>query len=268
MIIIPRDIAWTTFTSTEEDPDCKYLGGMAICADVPEATPKEILEANPLWLIYGWNGNSYNYVITKNPGLSIGQTCYDGEKVIAAESAQDAIDFANEFQGGEADWIGDVAQKLMDFGQDGLVELGQISSLKLDQHEAARRFLRGRVRYATRRVLIAEDDQEVQVALKRVLIDQGYEEANITLSWNGKQALQNFRRRGPYDLILSDYQMPFMDGLAFIREVVIYPEKKQPKHIAMISGSNEAKDSLPAKVKFFSKSNFQEISKYLSTLEY
>jgi hypothetical protein len=144
-ILIPSSKNWTTFTSTEQEPDCGYLGGMAVCAEVALETPEQVGVSNPIWMVYGWNGAVYNYDIARVEGVSIYQTCYDAEKVENAVSAQQAIDDANEYQGGEADWISDTAQ-LITSSLSGIVESGIIKGVTLDDHEAAQKFLIERVK--------------------------------------------------------------------------------------------------------------------------
>lgn len=155
-ILIPSSKNWSTFTSTEQEPDCGYLGGMAVCAEVDLETPEQVGISNPIWMVYGWNGAVYNYEIVRLEGVSIYQTCYDAEKVENAVSAQQAIDDANEYQGGEADWISNTVQKSpvgsFDFltGRpsclSGIVESGIIKGVNLDDHEAAQKFLIERVK--------------------------------------------------------------------------------------------------------------------------
>ena len=145
MILIPQTSFWTTFTSENEGSDCEYLGGMAVCALVSESpTSEEVANSNPLWLVYGWNGSEYNYAIVRNIGVDIYQTCYDCDRVRDAKDAQTAVDAANEYQGGEADWIGDIASGEMTT-LSGVLEHGVIPHVALDGHKAAQNFLRARI---------------------------------------------------------------------------------------------------------------------------
>ncbi|KAA5603352.1 response regulator [Blastochloris sulfoviridis] len=62
------------------------------------------------------------------------------------------------------------------------------------------------------RILIAEDDSEVRALVVRALAAQGHE---ITAAEDGGAALDILsREEGCFDLLLSDIQMPVMDGIA------------------------------------------------------
>ena len=62
------------------------------------------------------------------------------------------------------------------------------------------------------RILIAEDDSEVRALVVRALAAQGHD---ITAAEDGGAALDILSREdGGFDLLLSDIQMPVMDGIA------------------------------------------------------
>jgi len=62
----------------------------------------------------------------------------------------------------------------------------------------------------SRRVLLAEDDPVAQVGLRTLLEKQGYV---TVLAHNGREALARYHAE-LFDLVLTDVQMPEMDGLA------------------------------------------------------
>jgi DNA-binding response OmpR family regulator len=69
------------------------------------------------------------------------------------------------------------------------------------------------------RVLVVEDDAEARQALTMVLERDGY---NVFTSGDGMEALGEMMKRH-YDVILTDYQMPRLNGLeilAFSREFI------------------------------------------------
>ncbi len=61
-------------------------------------------------------------------------------------------------------------------------------------------------------ILIVEDLLTTRLFLRRTLRKLGY--TNVVLSEDGEVALQELERK-PFDLIISDWHMPKMDGLDF-----------------------------------------------------
>ena len=53
---------------------------------------------------------------------------------------------------------------------------------------------------------------------KRCLLKLGVAEADITEAEDGQQALQHFQSKA-FDVVLSDWNMPNMDGLTFLQKV-------------------------------------------------
>ena len=76
-----------------------------------------------------------------------------------------------------------------------------------------------------RKVLVVEDDVDIQEALAQILENEGYQ---VTSADNGLNAMTHLRSSGPPCLILLDLMMPIMDGWQFRSE-----QKKDPK-LAMI----------------------------------
>jgi DNA-binding response OmpR family regulator len=63
------------------------------------------------------------------------------------------------------------------------------------------------------KVLLVEDDELVRNLLARLLIDSGFD---VVEADNGASALQAARRRdGALSLVVTDINMPLMDGLEF-----------------------------------------------------
>jgi CheY-like chemotaxis protein len=65
------------------------------------------------------------------------------------------------------------------------------------------------------KLLIVEDDEGARAALGDILDLEGYD---VTLSANGKEALECLRSAPLPDLIILDLQMPVMNGWQFRRE--------------------------------------------------
>jgi CheY-like chemotaxis protein len=66
-----------------------------------------------------------------------------------------------------------------------------------------------------KRILIADDEKAVRISLAEALKPYGY---NIDVVENGIEAISHMNRRA-YDLIITDYMMPKMDGLELIRRI-------------------------------------------------
>ena len=64
-------------------------------------------------------------------------------------------------------------------------------------------------------ILIAEDEAALREALASLLTDEGYD---VMEAADGRAAYQQILDR-PFDVILSDFRMPNMDGLEFLQHV-------------------------------------------------
>jgi Nif-specific regulatory protein len=65
------------------------------------------------------------------------------------------------------------------------------------------------------RILIADDEQVQREMLEGFLSKQGY---GVGTAADAPQALEKFKR-GAFDLVLTDYRMPGMDGIQLLREL-------------------------------------------------
>ena len=66
-----------------------------------------------------------------------------------------------------------------------------------------------------KRLLIVDDERAVRLLLAEILSLEGYA---VDLAEHGKHALQMLRRNS-YDLIITDVNMPEMDGISFYRAI-------------------------------------------------
>ena len=66
------------------------------------------------------------------------------------------------------------------------------------------------------RVLIVDDSRVMRQIMMRTLRQAGYSGHEILEAADGREALEQVRDQAP-DLILSDWNMPVMDGLEFLQ---------------------------------------------------
>ena len=90
-----------------------------------------------------------------------------------------------------------------------------------------------------KRILVVDDEENARVALSKILTHDGYE---VSSAGNGLEAL-NFLRSNDVELIITDLNMPEMNGLMFLRELNrSYPTSK----VIMITAYGEVESYLEA----------------------
>ncbi len=70
--------------------------------------------------------------------------------------------------------------------------------------------------------LVVDDSSTMRLMISRVLAQAGF---SVTQASNGKEALEKLDG-APVDLMITDLNMPVMDGLELIREVRANPKYK------------------------------------------
>lgn len=70
------------------------------------------------------------------------------------------------------------------------------------------------------RILVVEDESGILAALTLLLDMEGY---RVTEATNGRQALECLRAGAP-DLVITDYMMPYMNGVELMRQIRQDPE--------------------------------------------
>ncbi len=88
------------------------------------------------------------------------------------------------------------------------------------------------------RILIMEDDAQIQLMLKGALEDEGYE---VRVTSNGKEGKQCWQKE-PFDLVITDLFMPEKEGFETIRE--LRRESPNTKIIAISGGIRDYVDIL------------------------
>ena len=66
------------------------------------------------------------------------------------------------------------------------------------------------------KILCVDDEKNVLHALERFFIDDDYE---IMIANSGDEGLQILAEQGPFQIVISDYRMPVMNGVEFLKEV-------------------------------------------------
>ena len=92
-----------------------------------------------------------------------------------------------------------------------------------------------------KRILIVDDDTEI-LDMLNLTLEIWCPECRIVLANNGLEALLQFQLRDgvqPFDIVLTDYKMPFMNGLELAEEI----RQKWPNtHIILMSGKQFDED--------------------------
>ena len=94
--------------------------------------------------------------------------------------------------------------------------------------------------YKTKRVVVIDDAPVVREVIIRNLKKIGFEEDNIFEAEDGLGGV-NLLRSEKIDLIISDWNMPKMDGLELLRTIKDYPELEAIPFIMITSESEKEK---------------------------
>ncbi len=66
------------------------------------------------------------------------------------------------------------------------------------------------------KILCVDDERNVLRALERIFLDDNYE---IVLAGCGEEGLAVMAESGPFQVVISDYRMPVMNGVEFLKSV-------------------------------------------------
>jgi two-component system NtrC family sensor kinase len=66
------------------------------------------------------------------------------------------------------------------------------------------------------RILCVDDERSILQALERSFLDENYEIVNAN---SGAEGLQALEEEGPFQVVISDYRMPVMNGVEFLKRV-------------------------------------------------
>lgn len=91
----------------------------------------------------------------------------------------------------------------------------------------------------TEKILIVDDEENARLGLTKLLSQQGYDVDSVA---DGCEALE-YLRRNQVNLVISDINMPRMNGLAFLQEIY----RHHPSvHVIMITAYGEVESYLEA----------------------
>jgi DNA-binding NtrC family response regulator len=90
-----------------------------------------------------------------------------------------------------------------------------------------------------KRILVIDDEENARVALSRILSREGYDVASAE---NGSEALQYLRDKD-VELIITDMNMPVMNGITFLREL---NATRPASNVIMITAYGEVESYLEA----------------------
>lgn len=68
----------------------------------------------------------------------------------------------------------------------------------------------------TIRILLVDDERNVLRSLERLFLEEEYE---LCTAASGQEAIEILEQSGPFQLVVSDYRMPSMNGVEFLSEV-------------------------------------------------
>ena len=83
-----------------------------------------------------------------------------------------------------------------------------------------------------KRVLIVEDEDSLRYILSEIVSSMGFD---VAVARNGKEGLNLFREN-PFDMVLTDLRMPFMDGISMSRHI---RERSRHTPIILLTGENK-----------------------------
>jgi DNA-binding NtrC family response regulator len=90
-----------------------------------------------------------------------------------------------------------------------------------------------------KRILVVDDEENARIALSKILAREGYEVAS---AGNGYEAL-NYLRGKEVELIITDINMPEMNGMSFMRELSrSHPES----NVIMVTAYGEVESYIEA----------------------
>ncbi len=82
------------------------------------------------------------------------------------------------------------------------------------------------------KILLADDHDLVREAIAAFLVNEG--EADVVMTGSLTEAINEVKQKGPFDLVLLDYNMPGMNGLDGLRKMISISDERP---VALLSGT-------------------------------
>ena len=96
------------------------------------------------------------------------------------------------------------------------------------------------------KILVVDDFDTMQKIIRNILLEQGY--SDIVYARNGKLALEALQKE-KIDLIISDWNMPTMNGLELLKAVRESPELRHLPFIMVTAEAEQAHINVAIKAK-------------------
>jgi CheY-like chemotaxis protein len=95
------------------------------------------------------------------------------------------------------------------------------------------------------RILLADDDASARDLVQRALASDGH---NVVATHDGAEALEQLQASGPFDLLISDVQMPGEDGIELIEKAVAAAPKMRVILMSGFAGELDRAKHLRSKI--------------------
>ena len=90
------------------------------------------------------------------------------------------------------------------------------------------------------RILIVDDSSVMRKIIERSLRQAGLDQLEVVEAGNGIEALAAVNE-GAFDLILSDINMPAMDGIEFLRQLITIESAKETPVVMVTTEGSESR---------------------------
>ena len=95
------------------------------------------------------------------------------------------------------------------------------------------------------RILLADDDASARDLVQRALAGDGH---HVVATHDGAEALEQLQASGPFDLLISDVQMPGVDGIELIEKALAIAPKMRVILMSGFSGELDRAKHLKSKL--------------------